>query len=77
MFYSYYENSLYKVQIIRKTIYCGDMNEKKNKTLYVVFVLQKQPKRLLFLQKKGRAKHKKWRVVVVKWGEVEYDGNTS
>ena len=53
------------------------MNEKKNKTLYVVFVLQKQPKRLLFLQKEGRAKHKKWRVVVVKWGEVEYDGNTS
>ena len=77
MFYSYYENSLYKVQIIKKTIYCGDMNEKKNRTLYVVFVLQKQPKRLLFLQKKGRAKHKKWRVVVVKWVKVEYDGNTS
>lgn len=54
------------------------MNEKKNKTLYVVFGFgQKQPKRLLFLQKKGRAKHKKWRVVVVKWGEVGYDGNTS
>ena len=53
------------------------MNEKKNKTLYVVFVLQKQPKRLLFLQKKGRAKHKKWRVVVVKWGKVGYYGVTS
>lgn len=53
------------------------MNEKKNKTLYVVFVLQKQPKQLPVLQKKWRVKCKKWRAVVVKWCEVEYYGITS
>ncbi len=53
------------------------MNERKNKIPYVVFVWQKQPKRLLFLQKKGREKYKKWRVMVVKWCEVGYYGVTS